>query len=110
MKIAEFVATLERRAAEAERVQAHAPVAAVLLDVLAELKTADESAESATATRPGTESPGLERHLTAEEVAALLQVPPGYPYRHARELGGLKVGKYLRFPETAVRRRLERRR
>jgi excisionase family DNA binding protein len=107
VKIAEFVATLERRAAEAERMQAHAPVAAVLLDVLAELKTADESAR---ATKPGTESPGLERHLTPEEVAALLQVPPGYPYRHARELGGLKVGKYLRFPETVVRRRLERRR
>jgi excisionase family DNA binding protein len=107
LKIAEFVTTLERRAAEAERMQAHAPVAAVLLDVLAELKAAEQPT---TATKPETDTPGLERHLTPEEVAALLQVPPGYPYRHARELGGLKVGKYLRFPETAVRRRLERRR
>jgi hypothetical protein len=107
MKFAEFVATLERRAAEAERMQAHAPVSAVLLDVLAELKAADETT---TATKSEQDSPGLERHLTPEEVAALLQVPPGYPYRHARQLGGVKVGKYLRFPETVVRRRLERRR
>lgn len=104
MTLPEFVATLERRAAEAERMQAHAPVAAVLLDVLAELKTADESATA----KPETDAPGLERHLTPEEVAALLQVPMGYPYRHARQLGGVKVGKYLRFPESAIRRRLER--
>jgi excisionase family DNA binding protein len=48
------------------------------------------------------------RYMTPEEVAALLQVPLGYPYRHASQLGGVKVGKYLRFPESAVLRRLER--
>lgn len=101
----EVLAALERRAAEAERMQAHAPVSVVLRDVLAELRAADGAATEAA---PTSEAPALERYLTPEEVAALLQVPPGYPYRHASQLGGVKVGKYLRFPESAVRRRLER--
>ena len=52
--------------------------------------------------------PALERHLTPGQVEALLQVPAGYAYDHQRQLGGVKVGKYLRFPESAIRRRLER--
>jgi excisionase family DNA binding protein len=104
---AELAADLERRAAEAERMQAHAPVSAVLRDVLAELRAMDGTAAAA-ATAAAPDTPGLERHLTPEEVAALLQVPAAYPYRHRHQLGGVKVGKYLRFPESAVRRRLER--
>lgn len=86
--------------------QAQAPVAAMLHTVLEELRAVDSAAAGLVARSPA--PPALERHLTSEEVAALLQVPPGYPYRHARQLGGVKVGKYLRFPESAVRRRLER--
>jgi len=52
--------------------------------------------------------PGEQLARKAEEVAALLRVPVAYPYRHRHQLGGVKVGKYLRFPESAVRRRLER--
>ena len=102
VNLAELLAALERRAAEAERMQANAPVSAVLRDVLSELRAADGAAAAPAA------APGLERHLTAEEVAALLQVPAAYPYRHRHQLGGVKVGKYLRFPESAIRRRLER--
>jgi len=49
-----------------------------------------------------------ERYLKPEEVAALLQVNVAYVYRHKTQLGGVKLGKYLRFPESTVRRRLER--
>ncbi|MGH2670522.1 MAG: helix-turn-helix domain-containing protein [bacterium] len=108
MTVAEFVAALERRAAEAERMQAQAPVAAVLHSVLDELRALDSATAGPVVPSAALDPPGMERHLTPEEVAALLRVPPGYPYRHARQLGGVKVGKYLRFPESAVRRRLER--
>jgi hypothetical protein len=37
------------------------------------------------------------RLLTVLEVADRLQVPSGWVYRHTRELGGLKLGKYTRF-------------
>src|SRR5437867_13440115 len=102
---ADLLATLERRAAEAERIQAHAPVAAVLNDVATELGALNGTPPSPSAP---VQAPGLERHLTPGEVAALLQVPAAYPYRHRHQLGGVKVGKYLRFPESAVRRRLNR--
>lgn len=104
MTLSELLAALERRAAEAERIGATAPVAAVLKDVSAALRAVDHPEAAPRAL----DSPCFERHLMPEEVATLLQVPPGYPYRHARELGGVKVGKYLRFPESAVLRRLER--
>jgi len=103
--LAEFLATLERRAAEAERIQSHAPVAAVLQDVATELRALNEAPPFPSA-RP--QVPGLERHLTPEEVATLLQVPAAYPYRHRHQLGGVKVGKYLRFPESVIRRRVNR--
>ncbi len=103
--LAELLATLERRATEAERIQAQAPVAAVLHDVLTDLRALNGTPPFSSAPP---QAPGLERHLTPEEVAALLQVPAAYPYRHRQQLGGVKVGKYLRFPESAVRRRLTR--
>ena len=46
--------------------------------------------------------------LTVSEVAALLKVPVSWVYEHARHTGNgriphIKLGKYLRFQETAVR-------
>lgn len=40
--------------------------------------------------------------LTPREVAERLQVKPSWVYRHARELGGYRVGKYVRFLWTRV--------
>jgi hypothetical protein len=59
-----------------------------------------------------------ERMLTAEEVAELLNIPktekgkaPRWVYNHADQLGGKRLSRRcLRFPESAVRRYLERRR
>lgn len=46
--------------------------------------------------------------LTVSEVAALLKVPVSWVYGHVRHTGNgriphIKLGKYLRFQETAVR-------
>ena len=107
MTLAELVAALERRAAEAAAEAATAPVANVYRLVLEELRGVDgTAAEPASAAAP--DPPALDRHLTPGQVEALLQVPAGYAYDHQRQLGGVKVGKYLRFPESAIRRRLER--
>ena len=104
MTLADLVLAFERRVAEAERIHAQAPVAAVLYTVLEDLRSVDGT----TAPPPAPDPPKTERCLTPEEVAALLQVSVQYVYRHQRQLGGVKVGKYLRFPESAIRRRLER--
>ena len=106
MTLAEFVAALERRATEAEREGATAPVSNVYRVVLDELRAVDGEAAPVTPAVP--EPPAVERHLTPEQVEDLLQLPHGYAYDHKRQLGGVKVGKYLRFPESVVRRRLER--
>ena len=109
MTLAEVLASIERRAAEAEREGATAPVAKVYRLVLDDLRAVDGMVAAPTAvTVP--DAPVVERHLTAEQVEGLLQVPRGYAYHHKRQLGGVKVGKYLRFPESSVRRRLERER
>ncbi len=55
----------------------------------------------------------LDRLLTVEEVSKLLQVPRSWVYERTRRRGleqlpHLKVGKYLRFEESAVREFLER--
>ncbi|MFN8150802.1 MAG: helix-turn-helix domain-containing protein [Solirubrobacterales bacterium] len=49
------------------------------------------------------------RLLTAEEVAALLQVPRTWVYRAAREgdLPSIICGRYRRFDETDVERWIE---
>lgn len=104
MNLSQVVASLERRAAEAELEGATAPVANVYRLVLDQLRAVNGTAAPAAMPDP----PAEERYLTPEEVAALLQVPPAYPYRHRHQLGGLKVGKYLRFPESAIQRRLGR--
>jgi len=108
MTLAEFLATIERRAVEAEREGPTAPAANAYRVVLDELRALDGTvaAPSAPATAP--DSHAVEQHLTPEQVEQLLHLPRGYAYDHKRQLGGVKVGKYLRFPESVVRRRLER--
>src|SRR5207245_513051 len=107
--LAEFLAPIERRAAEAEREGATAPVANVYRVVLDDLRAVD-GVEAASAAPTAVPDPhAVERHLTPEQVEELLHLPRGYAYDHKRQLDGVKVGKYLRFPESVVRRRMERR-
>ena len=105
MTIVELVATLERRAADAEREGATAPVANVYRLVLDELRAVNGTAAAPPVTP---DAPTEDRYLTPEQVEKMLALPKGYAYDHKRRLGGVKVGKYLRFPESVVRRRLER--
>ncbi len=58
-------------------------------------------------------SNGTGRLLTAEQVAEIFQVPKSWVYGRTRKRGverlpHLKLGKYLRFEEVAVREFLER--
>jgi hypothetical protein len=102
--ITEVLARFEERAAVAEREGATAPVANVYRLVLDELSAVTEAA--APAVMP--DRPAEERYLTPEQVEEMLALPKGYTYDHKRQLGGVKVGKYLRFPEGVVQRRLKR--
>ncbi len=57
----------------------------------------------------------MERLLTVDEVADLLQVAPSWIYERTRRRGAdqlphIKLGKYLRFEEDAIRAFLERQR
>jgi hypothetical protein len=106
--LAELVVVLEHRAAEAEREGATAPVANVYRLVLDELRTMDRPGAPPEAPAPVPDPHAVERHLTPKQVEEILQLPQGYAYDHKGQLGGVKVGKYLRFPESVVRRRLER--
>ncbi len=45
--------------------------------------------------------------LTVDELAGRLQVKPSWVYGHADELGGYRLGKYLRFSWARVIKRLE---
>lgn len=59
----------------------------------------------------GTDSPRL---LTVEQIAELWQLPRSWIYERTRRRGleqlpHFKLGKYLRFEETAVRQFLEQR-
>ena len=61
----------------------------------------------------GNGSNGTGRLLTAEQVAEMYQVPKSWVYSRTRKRGAerlphLKLGKYLRFEEGAVREFLER--
>lgn len=48
----------------------------------------------------------METLLTADDLASRLQVPVSWVYRHTRELGAIRLGKYVRFDWQAVRSRL----
>ena len=61
----------------------------------------------------GNSSNGRDRLLTAEQVGEMYQVPKSWVYGRTRKRGverlpHLKLGKYLRFEEGAVREFLER--
>jgi excisionase family DNA binding protein len=58
-------------------------------------------------------SPDAGSLLTAQDVADLLKVPVSWVYEHTRSRGAsrlpyIKLGKYLRFEERAIREFLER--
>lgn len=44
----------------------------------------------------------IERLLTVDQVAEVLQVARIFVYRHAAEMGAIKVGRHLRFNSQAV--------
>jgi hypothetical protein len=48
----------------------------------------------------------METLLTADDLASRLQVPVSWVYRHTRELGAIRLGKYVRFDWLTVRARL----
>ena len=45
--------------------------------------------------------------LTAEEVAKILKVSPWFVYKHAKSLGGLKIGRCVRFPKELFEKRIQ---
>lgn len=109
MTLAEFLAQLERRAAEAETVGATAPVATVCRVILAELRPlTDANGTGGSGSAPSRE----DRLLTVEEAAQRLGVAPRWLYRHARTLPFTRhlSRKALRFSEAGLHRWLETRR
>jgi hypothetical protein len=54
-------------------------------------------------TTPSSVPPSADEHMTAEQVAQRLNAEPSWVYRHARQLGAVKLDGILRFPH----RRLE---
>ena len=101
MTITELLEQLERRAAEAEAIGATAPVAGVYRAVAAELRPlANGEALPAPA--------GPDRGLRAAQVAERLGVSIRWVYAHADRLGGKRLSeRCVRFPESAVNRRLK---
>lgn len=106
MTLDEFLATLERRAAEAERMQAHAPVAAVLHSVVEELRVVDGTAAPVVAAAPVPDS-----LLTIQEAAARLGVTPRWLYRHANTLPFMRrlSRRALRVSKAGLERWVDRR-
>jgi predicted DNA-binding transcriptional regulator AlpA len=60
---------------------------------------------------PQANGTGSDRMLTAEEAGQLLGTPERWVYNHANQLGVRRLSRRcVRFPESAVRRYLERQR
>lgn len=99
--LAELVADLERRLADAERVGSTALLSSVLRMVLADLRAVDD----VSAAEPG------DRLMKVDETAAMLGVSSWWIYVHAKTLPfARKIGpKALRFSEKGARRWLLRR-
>jgi excisionase family DNA binding protein len=105
--LAELLTTVERQAAEAEHMQAHAPVAAVLNSVLEELRAIEgSSASTAEAVAQTTD-----RLLTVQEAAELLSVTPRWLYRRANTLPFIRrlSRRALRISKAGLERWIERR-
>lgn len=96
MTVAELVAHLEQRAAEADQIGATAPVANVLRSVMAELEQLNGMAQDH----------GADRLLTASQVAARLNVSPRYVYDHAGEWPFTQrlSARQIRFSERGLER------
>lgn len=80
-----------------------------MTEALADLqRIANELVEAvATLSRPEEREPE-ERYLTTEEVAAMLQVSDRWVRNHRTKLGGFGTRRMLRFPESKVKRWIER--
>lgn len=98
----QLVADLERRAAEAERIGAHAPVAGVYRALAAEVATLTGNGTAPT--------PQPDRLLTAREVAPRLGCSVRYVYANARTLPfTVRTGTLVRFSAAGLDRWLARR-
>jgi predicted DNA-binding transcriptional regulator AlpA len=101
--VGQLVAAFERRAAEAEREGATAPVANVYRLVLEDLRPLVPTDGN------GNGAPTEDRVLTADQVAGLLGTTVRWVYAHASELGVRRLSRRcVRFSESAIRRRLAR--
>ena len=56
------------------------------------------------------EVPLKEHLLTVTDVCELLRASPTFVYRHARELGAIKLGRHLRFRRAGVEEWLDQQR
>ena len=79
------------------------------------MKANGDARTQETVIKAGSDAQKLDRLWTVEEVADLFRVPPSWVYDRTRRRGQeqlphLKLGKYLRFQEYAVREFLERQR
>ena len=102
MTAAQLVADLERRALEAERIGATAPVAAIYRALAADVASLNGNG-SAPAPRP-------DHLLTAREVAPRLGCSVRYVYSHAKDFAfTVRMGNLVRFSEAGLERWLARR-
>lgn len=93
MNVPELRAELERRAAEAERIGATAPVAAIYRALIEEIATLNGTGSA----------PRPDRLLTAHEVAPRLGCSPRYIYAHAKDFPFTrKLGNLVRFSEHGL--------
>lgn len=95
--------TAEHRAAL--RLVTESLPAGTVVPVVREALLALLDTESAPSTPPSA-APEL---LTVEQVAARLHCGKQFVYRNARSLGGVKVGRSVRFPSAAVDKYVGRR-
>lgn len=105
MTLADYLAQLERRAAEAETIGATAPVAGLYRAVLTDLRPFADGNGAATSEH------APERWLTAKQVGQMVGMSARWAYDHKEQFGGVSLSRRCtRFPESRVRRHLERRR
>ena len=110
--LGEYVATLERRAVEAEREGSTAPTARVYALILDELRALAGRADGNAAQGNGTAArSSVDRWLTADDVAERLATSTRWVYDHVDQLGGRRLSRRcVRFSEAAVHRYVDRRR
>lgn len=79
------------------------------LDALIERVTNLLAAKIAAHLQNGQPPPVVDRWLTPQQAAELLQRPVGYVYKHTRALGGVHLSpRVVRFSQAALHRRMER--